>query len=483
MGIPPQGIGPIDVVSHCYTWSGGSRDSARAEDFEGDTMTTPAGWYDDGSGRQRWWDGQQWTEHFAPEAPAAPETAAAAEADVPDVPAEPHLPETPVEQAPAAEETPTAAEAPAEAPLEDTVIAPEAPRDWAAPAADDASQAAAFAASGATAPTTPLDGSLYPGAAAAAPPVPPLPPVAPSGAPAYPGAAAQTYPSSPGAYPPASGAYSAPSGYATPGAYAAGGYPASAPYEAAAPTGPKKISILGLVGLGLAALGLILAFIPFTLPFAWVLLAAGFIVSLISLFLKGKKWPGITGLGVSVLGAIVAVIMGFVFLFALANQIEDSIPDPLPTSDTGTDDGTDEGTDDGTAPTDVVEGSMGEPVTVTQLSGTGEVTVNSASWSATNDSGFDPTNGGFLLIDLTWETLDGTTYVNPLYFSVETAEGAAGDYDIFGDATLESSELPAGQSTQGTVSFDVAQSGSYVIIITDELLQEVARVTVEPSAG
>ncbi|WP_291380095.1 DUF2510 domain-containing protein [Demequina sp.] len=32
-------------------------------------MTTPAGWYDDGSGRQRYWDGAQWTEHFAPAAP------------------------------------------------------------------------------------------------------------------------------------------------------------------------------------------------------------------------------------------------------------------------------------------------------------------------------------------------------------------------------------------------------------------------------
>ena len=27
-------------------------------------MTTPAGWYDDGSGRQRWFDGTQWTEHL-----------------------------------------------------------------------------------------------------------------------------------------------------------------------------------------------------------------------------------------------------------------------------------------------------------------------------------------------------------------------------------------------------------------------------------
>ncbi|WP_234996522.1 DUF2510 domain-containing protein [Demequina sp. NBRC 110054] len=28
---------------------------------------TPAGWYDDGSGRQRYWDGQAWTEHYADE--------------------------------------------------------------------------------------------------------------------------------------------------------------------------------------------------------------------------------------------------------------------------------------------------------------------------------------------------------------------------------------------------------------------------------
>lgn len=33
---------------------------------------TPAGWYDDGSGHQRWWDGIAWTEHLAPD-PTAPQ--------------------------------------------------------------------------------------------------------------------------------------------------------------------------------------------------------------------------------------------------------------------------------------------------------------------------------------------------------------------------------------------------------------------------
>ena len=34
-------------------------------------MSVPAGWYDDGSGRQRWWDGEQWTDTYAPEAPTS----------------------------------------------------------------------------------------------------------------------------------------------------------------------------------------------------------------------------------------------------------------------------------------------------------------------------------------------------------------------------------------------------------------------------
>lgn len=28
-----------------------------------------AGWYDDGAGRQRWWDGQQWTDQYQDQPP------------------------------------------------------------------------------------------------------------------------------------------------------------------------------------------------------------------------------------------------------------------------------------------------------------------------------------------------------------------------------------------------------------------------------
>lgn len=35
--------------------------------------TTPPGWYPDGQGGQRWWDGTQWTEHTQPGTPSAPQ--------------------------------------------------------------------------------------------------------------------------------------------------------------------------------------------------------------------------------------------------------------------------------------------------------------------------------------------------------------------------------------------------------------------------
>ncbi|MFJ2553176.1 DUF2510 domain-containing protein [Microbacterium sp. NPDC087591] len=175
-------------------------------------MTTPAGWYDDGSGNRRWWDGDQWTEHVvvAPHPPAA----TAAEVEV----------------------TPEPVTPPFAAPFE-----------------------------------------------------------LPSATPAH----ASSPGSSPGAYP---------------GAYVGGAYPDAHPAFSPQQTPPRQMSVLGLIGLVAAVVGVVLACIPPLALIGWVVLGLAFIACIVSLFLPQAKWPGITGIGVSVLGAIVAGSIALVTL-------------------------------------------------------------------------------------------------------------------------------------------------------------------------
>lgn len=56
------------------------------------TTTTPPGWYDDGNGSRRWWDGANWTEHVAAPAVAASDVAAPAAVQPVDQPTAPTMP-------------------------------------------------------------------------------------------------------------------------------------------------------------------------------------------------------------------------------------------------------------------------------------------------------------------------------------------------------------------------------------------------------
>nr|BFF12279.1 hypothetical protein GCM10025699_35820 [Microbacterium flavescens] len=73
-------------------------------------------------------------------------------------------------------------------------------------------------------------------------------------------------------------------------------------------------NVLGIIALATAALGFVFACIPGALIVGWILLPVGFILGIISLFLKDKaKWQGLTAIIVSVIGTIV----GFIVFFAV----------------------------------------------------------------------------------------------------------------------------------------------------------------------
>lgn len=110
--------------------------------------------------------------------------------------------------------------------------------------------------------------------------------------------------------------------------------PPAAPYSApppaavAAPTDPAapgKKNVVALIAVIVAVVGFVFACIPGALIVGWILLPIAFVLSIVSLFLKGeRKWMGIAGLAVSIVGTIV----GFIVFFAVvATAFDESFDD------------------------------------------------------------------------------------------------------------------------------------------------------------
>ena len=71
-------------------------------------------------------------------------------------------------------------------------------------------------------------------------------------------------------------------------------------------------NVLALVALITSIVGFIFACMPGALIVGWILLPIGFILGIVSLFLKGRgKALGVAGLIISVVGTIVAAVVFF----------------------------------------------------------------------------------------------------------------------------------------------------------------------------
>lgn len=125
---------------------------------------------------------------------------------------------------------------------------------------------------------------------------------------------------------------------------------------------------------------------------------------------------------------------------------------------------------------------VGKPFTADMGSGNvARITIVSAKYTTEAVSQFasTPTNGGYLVLDVLWETEKGTTTANPLYFAAKDAQGRKVDTFLGADGQLGSGEVPVGDKTRGTVALDIAK-GPTTVVVTDPLLQEAARVSVKP---
>lgn len=80
-----------------------------------------------------------------------------------------------------------------------------------------------------------------------------------------------------------------------------------------------------------------------------------------------------------------------------------------------------------------------------------------------------PKNGGFLAVEVSWETQTGTSFSSPSNFAVYDADGKEGElvYLDEGLGALPTEEVGAGDVRQGVIAFDVKKGPVQVVIIND----------------
>lgn len=248
---------------------------------------------------------------------------------------------------------------------------------------------------------------------------------------------------------------------------------------------------LGLVGFILAVVGTVLACIPGIMVVGWVLLPIAFIVSIVAVCLRGRKQGfGITGLVVSVVGALLAVVMFVVLISTVFSDVMDEISDAQGSSGGAL-------PHSGTPTPDAERGTRADPLPwgTTVSDGEWEVTINSVDLDANavvraENEYSDPAPRGstYILVNVTityvgddedgdmpWTTIEYVTVDG------ETVTPYDGEhYAVTPDELDTITDLYPGGSTTGNVLLTVPAdtAGEGVLTVEPGLMDHLAFVSV-----
>lgn len=268
----------------------------------------------------------------------------------------------------------------------------------------------------------------------------------------------------------------------------------------------QEKNALGLVALIVAVVGFIFACIPGALIIGWILLPIGFILGLVSLFLKNKtRGMGIAAVIVSIVGTIVGVM---VFLGAAAGAFNEAFNEETTVQSPGatveqvdeTEEGslTDSETAEGEAESDRAdageEGTRQNPHPLGSTISTNDwaITINDVDLDATaavigeNPFNEEPaTDETYILVNVTAEYVgtdaDGATP----WFSVDYVSAAGKTYSeevaVTPDAFDSGSTLYEGGTTTGNIALIVPSEDveKGVLAVTPSMMGDKTFVAVQ----
>lgn len=261
---------------------------------------------------------------------------------------------------------------------------------------------------------------------------------------------------------------------------------APAPVTTAAPVSPaespKKLNVLALVSAIVAVIGFVFACIPGALIVGWILLPIAFVLSIVSLFLKGdKKWLGIVGLVLSIVGTIVGVL---VFLGVVAASVDEAFSGGETTVTQPTEEG---GAEEEAAeePTAGEQGSRENPLALgSEISNSNwTVVVNSVNpdgnavvAEANQFNEAPPAGSHYEIVNytITYKGEESAYAVEVMVDAVTSAGNVINGYDNFAILTdsFSSDEMYKDGSVTGSQAFLVPDGETILIRVTPGVLAD-----------